>query len=135
MSVKIVSFKHVSALLEPSPDNFQEAFEFRWLEQTGPAQQRIFLQASHEEDMIRCTFPFHTPNGRGRIWVKRCYRKINKEDVNTLLTIARFLSANLDYPIVTDQNIGALIRRFITVDQILNMVKPTEINQYTEEMK
>jgi len=121
MSKNKVSFDQLSALLDATTNGMDEAFEFRWLRETGPVEQEILVQTSLKENVIKVTFPFQDVNGRGRIWLKRVNRKIDKKDVFKLLEIARFLSVNLDCSIRMHKLTESEISQFISFEQILNL--------------
>lgn len=129
MSKNTISFDQLSAFLEASPNGLDEAFEFRWLRETGPVEREIWIQTSLKENMIRITFPFQDVNGRGRIWLKRVNRKIDKKDVFKLLVIARNLSANLGCPIRMHKPTESDISQFTTLEQILNIEFVAEIKK------
>jgi hypothetical protein len=129
MSKNKVSFDQLSALLDATTNGMDEAFEFRWLRETGTVEREVWIQTSLKESMIRVTFPFHDANGRGRIWLKRVNRKIDKQDVFKLLEIARFLSVNLECPIRMHKPTESEIGQFLTLEQILNFTYAAAINQ------
>ena len=129
MSKNTVSFDQLSTLLDATTNGMDEAFEFRWLRDTGPVKQEILVQTSLKENMIRVTFPFQDSDGRGRIWLKRVYRKIDKKDILKLLEITHFLSTNLGCPIGMHKHTESDISQFVTLEQILNLTLTTEINK------
>lgn len=129
MSKNKVSFDQLSTLLDATANGMDEAFEFRWLREAGPVEREILVQKSLKENMIRITFPFQDLNGRGRIWLKRVNRKIDKRDVFKLLEIARFLSFNLEYPIRMHKLTESDISQFVTLEQILNLTYTAEVNK------
>lgn len=129
MSKNKVSFNELSALLDATTNGLDEAFEFRWLREPGPVEREIWVQTSLKENMIRITFPFQDVNGRGRIWLKRVNRKIDKKDVFKLLEIARFLSVNLECPIRMHKLTESEISQFVSLEQILNLTSAAEMNQ------
>lgn len=129
MSKNKVSFDQLSTLIDATTNGMDEAFEFRWLRETGAVEQEILVQTSLKENMMRITFPFQDVNGRGRIWLKRLNRKIDKKDVFKLLEIAHFLSVNLECPIRMHKQTESDISQFVTLEQILNLTYAAEINQ------
>ena len=129
MSKNKVSFDQLSALLGATANDMDEAFEFRWLRETDTVEREVLVQTSPKENMIRITFPFQDVNGRGRIWLKRVNRKIDKKDVFKLLEIARFLSVNLECPIRMHKLTESEISQFLSLEQILNLTSAAEINQ------
>ncbi|MDH6422241.1 hypothetical protein M2131_002182 [Polynucleobacter sphagniphilus] len=125
---KNLTFEDIAKLLTPAINCNDEAFEFRWLKLLEPEQQRILINTNHEMDMIRVTFPFGTETGRGRIWLKRVYRKIDKHDISKLLEIALYLSQKTDLPIKSCTRINSMISQSIPMEQLLNLVSEDELN-------
>jgi len=123
---KKISFEDIEKLLIPSINCIDEAFEFRWLKQSEPTQPEIFIDTTLQKDMIRCSFPFGTETGRGRIWLKRVYRKIDKNDISKLLEIVLYLSQKTGLPIKSCAGINSMITQSIPMEQLLNLVSEDE---------
>jgi len=121
MNLNNVTFEQICALLDATTNGIDEAFEFRWLRETSPIEPEVRLVADQKEKMVRCTFPFQTADGRGRIWLKRHHREIDERDIGKLLEIARYLSIHLQIPIYSHLNTDSFISRFISVGQLLNI--------------
>jgi hypothetical protein len=125
---KNLTFEDIAKLLTPAINCNDEAFEFRWLKQLEPTQPRIFIDTTPQKDMIRCSFPFGTETGRGRIWLKRVYRTIDKHDISKLLEIALYLSQKTGLPIKSGATINNMISQSIPMEQLLNLVSEDELN-------
>ena len=72
--------------------------------------------------MIRCTFPFDSNIGRGRVWLKRVNRKIDEQDIAKLLEISLFIARRSFLQIRSSRQINSLINRLISTEQLLNIV-------------
>jgi hypothetical protein len=127
MKLNNVTFIQICDLLNATTNGMDEAFEFRWLREIGPIDPEVRVLADQKEKMIRCTFPFQTEDGRGRIWLKRHYREIDKRDIAKLLEIARYLSIHLQIPINSHPNTDSFISRFVSVEELLNITCLSDI--------
>lgn len=122
MTYDLINFFQIATLLKPAANCNDEAFEFRWLNLKEPTQRIVLLEASREEDMIRCTFPFDSNIGRGRVWLKRVNRKIDEQDIAKLLEISLFIARRSLLQIRSSRQINSLINRLISTEQLLNIV-------------